>query len=75
MMTLRQIRHFIAVAETGSISAAARRDLLPVYSFNAQGIYLAKAPTQKLRHPVPMLARWDELSARLSSDNSQQPLL
>jgi DNA-binding transcriptional LysR family regulator len=24
MMTLRQIRHFIAVAETGSISAAAQ---------------------------------------------------
>ena len=24
MMTLRQIRHFIAVAETGSLSAAAR---------------------------------------------------
>jgi DNA-binding transcriptional LysR family regulator len=24
MMTLRQIRHFIAVAETGSISAATR---------------------------------------------------
>ena len=57
------------------LPAAARRDLLPVYSFNAQGIYLAKAPTQKLRHPVTMLARWDELSARLSSDNSQQPLL
>ena len=33
------------------LPAAARRDLLPVYSFNAQGIYLAKAPTQKLRHP------------------------
>ncbi len=57
------------------LPTAARRDLLPVYSFNAQGIYLAKAPTQKLRHPVTMLARWDELSARLSSDNSQQPLL
>ncbi len=57
------------------LPAAARRDLLPVYSFNAQGIYLAKAPTQKLRHPVTMLARWDELSARLSSDSNQQPLL
>lgn len=57
------------------LPAAARRDLLPVYSFNAQGIYLAKAPTQKLRHPVTMLTRWDELSARLNNDNQQQPLL
>ena len=56
------------------LPAAARRDLLPVYSFNAQGIYLAKAPTQKLRHPATLLARWDELSARLQ-DSDLQPLL
>lgn len=29
MMTLRQIRHFIAVAETGSISAAAQTAFIP----------------------------------------------
>lgn len=57
------------------LPAAARSDLLPVYSFNGQGIYLAKAPTQKLRHPTTLLARWDELSARLNSASNQQPLL
>ncbi len=56
------------------LPAAARRDLLPVYAFNGQGIYLAKAPTQKLRHPATLLARWDELSARLQ-DSDLQPLL
>jgi len=56
------------------LPAAARRDLLPVYAFNGQGIYLAKAPTQKLRHPTTLLARWDELSARLQ-DSDLQPLL
>lgn len=56
------------------LPAAARRDLLPVYAFNGQGIYLAKAPTQKLRHPTTLLARWDELSARLQ-DSNLQPLL
>ena len=57
------------------LPAAARSDLLPVYSFNGQGIYLAKAPNQKLRHPTTLLARWDELSARLNSASNPQPLL
>ena len=57
------------------LPAAARRDLLPVYSFNAQGIYLAKAPTQKIRQPVSMLTRWDELTARINNDSDRQPLL
>ena len=57
------------------LPASARRDLLPVYSFNAQGIYLAKAPTQKIRQPVSMLARWDELTARINNDSDRQPLL
>lgn len=57
------------------LPAAARSDLLPVYSFNGHGIYLAKAPNQKLRHPTTLLARWDELSARLNSASNPQPLL
>lgn len=57
------------------LPAAARRDLLPVYSFNAQGIYLAKAPTQKIRQPVSMLTRWDELTARINNDSDRRPLL
>ena len=56
------------------LPAAARRDLLPVYAFNGQGIYLAKAPTQKLRHPTTLLTRWGELSARLQ-DSDLHPLL
>lgn len=55
--------------------AATRKDLLPVYSFNAEGIYLAKAPNQKIAHPPSMLSRWEELSARIQSSDKPNPVL
>lgn len=56
------------------VQAAARKDLLPVYSFNAEGIYLAKAPNQKIAQPPSMLSRWEELSARIQN-NKANPVL
>lgn len=53
--------------------ASERRDLVPVYSFNDLGVFLAKAP-QRVSQPPQFLARWSELSERAMADGSAQPL-
>jgi predicted transglutaminase-like cysteine proteinase len=49
--------------------ASERGDLLPVYSFNDLGVFLAKAP-QRVSQPPAFLARWSELSERAIADGS-----
>jgi predicted transglutaminase-like cysteine proteinase len=43
--------------------ASERSDLLPVYSFNDLGVFLAKTP-QRVSQPPRFLSRWSELSER-----------
>lgn len=57
------------------LPANRRKDLLAVYAFNAEGIYLAKAPTQKIAQPISMLSRWVSLNARMHNGDNAQPLL
>jgi predicted transglutaminase-like cysteine proteinase len=49
--------------------ASERDDLLPVYSFNHHGVFLAKTP-QRVSQPPGFLARWNELSERALADGS-----
>lgn len=50
---------------TGSISpASARADLTPVFSFNAQGIYVPGARTT----PAERISRWPDLLARMREE-------
>lgn len=49
--------------------ASERGDLLPVYSFNDLGVFLAKAP-QRVSQPPQFLARWSELNERALADGS-----
>ena len=49
--------------------ASERSDLLPVYSFNDLGVFLAKAP-QRVSQPPQFLTRWSELSERAMADGS-----
>nr|WP_298166827.1 transglutaminase-like cysteine peptidase [uncultured Pseudomonas sp.] len=49
--------------------ASERSDLLPVYSFNDLGVFLAKAP-QRVSQPPQFLARWSELTERAMADGS-----
>ena len=52
--------------------ASERGDLLPVYSFNNHGVFLAKSP-QRVSQPPEFLARWNELSERALADGSAAP--
>lgn len=52
--------------------ASERQDLLPVYSFNHHGVFLAKNP-QRVSQPPAFLARWNELSERALADGSAAP--
>jgi len=52
--------------------ASERGDLLPVYSFNNHGVFLAKSP-QRVSQPPQFLARWNELSERAMADGSAAP--
>jgi len=52
--------------------ASERGDLLPVYSFNNHGVFLAKTP-QRVSQPPELLARWNELSERALADGSAAP--
>lgn len=52
--------------------ASERNDLLPVYSFNNHGVFLAKSP-QRVSQPPEFLARWNELSERALADGSAAP--
>ena len=50
-----------------------RSDLLPVYSFNAEGLWLAKSRGKSKRvGPAQRLSRWNEVIARI--DKEQIPL-
>ena len=53
--------------------ASERSDLLPVYSFNDLGVFLAKAP-QRVSQPPQFLARWNELTERAMADGSAAPV-
>lgn len=57
------------------LPANQREDLLAVYAFNAEGIYLPKAPTQKIAQPISMLSRWVAVTARMHDSDNAQPLL
>ncbi len=50
--------------------ASQRRDLLPVFAFNSEGIYLAKAPQQKSRQSPTLLSRWNDVQDRALADGS-----
>jgi predicted transglutaminase-like cysteine proteinase len=57
------------------LPANRRKDLLAIYAFNAEGIYLAKAPTQKIAQPISLLSRWVGLNARMHDSDGAPPLL
>jgi predicted transglutaminase-like cysteine proteinase len=42
-----------------------RQDLLAIYAFNADGIYLPRAPNKKIAQPVSLLSRWVVLNTRM----------
>lgn len=42
-----------------------RQDLLAIYSFNAQGIYLPNTPPEKIAQPASLLSRWVALNTRM----------
>lgn len=50
--------------------ASERRDLLPVYSFNDLGVFLAKTP-QRASQPPQFLSRWNDVSARVLADEAR----
>lgn len=50
---------------TGSVMTASRRpDLTPVFSFNAQGVYVSGAATR----PVDRIGHWRDLLARMTTE-------
>ena len=53
--------------------ASQRRDLLPIYSFNGTGLWLAKQRGRgKLAGSSSRLKRWQDLVQRMSKDNLGQ---
>ena len=53
--------------------ASQRRDLLPIYSFNGTGLWLAKQRGRgKLAGSSSRLKRWQDLVQRMSRDNLRQ---
>lgn len=48
-----------------------RKDLLAIYSFNAQGVYLANSPAGKIAQPVSLLSRWVALTSRMQGSSNQ----
>ena len=51
--------------------ASERRDLLPVYSFNDLGVFLAKTP-QRASQPPQFLSRWNDVSERVLADEARR---
>lgn len=47
-----------------------RPDLLAIYSFNAEGVYLPSAP-EKIAQPASLLSHWVALNNRIQRDHSQ----
>ena len=52
--------------------ASQRRDLIPVYAFNHDGIYLAKAPQQKAKQSPDLLSRWTQVRERAVAEGSSR---
>jgi predicted transglutaminase-like cysteine proteinase len=52
------------------LPASQRHDLLTVYAFNAEGVYLSNNPSAKASQPVSLLSRWTALSARMRKQDS-----
>ena len=52
------------------LPASQRHDLLTVYAFNAEGIYLSNKPSAKASQPLSLLSRWTALSARMRKQDS-----
>ncbi len=50
--------------------ASQRTDLLPVYAFNNEGIYLAKSPQKKSSQSPQLLSRWNDVRDRAVADGS-----
>ncbi len=50
--------------------ASQRSDLLPVFAFNHEGIYLAKTPQQKAKQPPESLSRWTQVRERAVAEGS-----
>lgn len=50
--------------------ASARRDLLPVYAFNEQGLFLASARQQQKPRSSEQIAIWREVRERAQADGS-----
>ena len=48
--------------------AAQRKDLLPVYAFNAEGLYLPGAPGGKRASDSKKLSRWQDLLKKMKSE-------
>jgi predicted transglutaminase-like cysteine proteinase len=42
-----------------------RQDLLAIYAFNAEGIYLSRAPAERIAQPVSLLSHWTALNTRM----------
>lgn len=48
--------------------ASQRRDLLPVYAFNADGVYLPRAGSERQAGDPKQLSRWTELLQKLQAE-------
>ena len=48
--------------------ASQRKDLLPVYAFNAEGLYLPGAPGGKRASDSKKLSRWQDLLKKMNSE-------
>ena len=53
--------------------ASQRKDLLPVYAFNNEGIYLATSPQKKSKQSPQLLSRWNDVRERAVADGSATP--
>lgn len=55
--------------------ASARRDLLPIYSFNGQHLWLMKSKNGELAGNASRLSLWNDLRSRERSLNLNKPLV
>lgn len=54
------------------LPASQRRDLLPVYAFNSQGIFLDRGLQKKSSQSPQLLSRWQDVSARALAEGSMR---
>ncbi len=57
------------------IRASKRRDLLPIYSFNGQNLWLMKSKQGQLAGKSSRLSLWNDLRAREKSLKLQKPII